>query len=378
MRQSSSERARMRRIRGHYRRVIVVAVLIALIIGCIGGILLDRLVLNRYDIPFLADLQKRIGGGSATPSASVTPAPTDAVLELNEVTATPEPSPEATQEPEETPEPTATVEPTATPMPEPTDLAVVPFGESYTFDTQVKSDGQARIVADDADYETISLTATMVNYMLPKDFADKYANQYRLSGTEAGAGFELILNDYTGELTIIPEDVIKLALESESGDVELGFRLMDAEINGNYGVKIDTNTPKVLYKRYQYTNVGEPMKYLVVSCYNDGVEGRILFELESDVPPETNPTVVYSTLQKGAKGDDVQALQNQLIDLGYLEGKADGDFGSKTEQAIKDAQKNFGMQETGVADAAFQQRLFAEPEKQEGESEASTATGDQE
>ena len=364
MRQSASERARIRRLRSHYRVMIVVWVIIALILGCIGGVLLDRLVLNKYDIPFISDLAARMNGGSPSAAPVITPTPTPASEEtsiaLPEVTPTPEPEEEPTGEPvEETPEPTPTPAPTATPVPEPTDLAVVPFGESYTFDTQIKADGQARLVADDGEYETISLTMTMVNYMLPKDFADKYANQYRLSGTEAGAGFELILNDYTGDLEIIPEDVIKLALESESGNVELGFRLMDAEINGNYGVKIDTNTPKVLYKRYQYTNVGEPMEYLVVSCYNDGVEGRILFELESDVVPESSPAVVYSTLQKGAKGEDVIVLQQALIDQGFLEGTADGDFGSKTEQAIKDAQKKFEMEQTGIADAAFQQRLHS-------------------
>ena len=116
----------------------------------------------------------------------------------------------------------------------------------------------------------------------------------------------------------------------------------------------------MLYKRYRYSNAGEEMKYLVVTTYNDGVPGRILFELESDVVPEPSPSVVYNTLQKGEKSDDVVRLQTSLIAQGYLEGKADGDFGSKTEKAIKAAQKDFGMEQTGIADDAFQQRLYSD------------------
>ena len=57
--------------------------------------------------------------------------------------------------------------------------------------------------------------------------------------------------------------------------------------------------------------------------------------------------------------DEVVDLQKKLIELGRLSGKADGDFGSKTETAIKLAQGVFGLEETGVADNEFQQKLFA-------------------
>ena len=38
----------------------------------------------------------------------------------------------------------------------------------------------------------------------------------------------------------------------------------------------------------------------------------------------------YKILQKGSSGTDVTALQEALIELGYLTGKADGKFGSGT------------------------------------------------
>jgi len=68
--------------------------------------------------------------------------------------------------------------------------------------------------------------------------------------------------------------------------------------------------------------------------------------------------ILYTALEKGSKGDDVKTLQQALIDQGYLSGKADGDFGNKTVQAVKAAQKAFGMEETGIADDAFQKKLY--------------------
>lgn len=41
------------------------------------------------------------------------------------------------------------------------------------------------------------------------------------------------------------------------------------------------------------------------------------------------------TLKKGSKGEEVKAAQQRLIELGYLNGSADGQFGNKTEEAVK-------------------------------------------
>ena len=54
-----------------------------------------------------------------------------------------------------------------------------------------------------------------------------------------------------------------------------------------------------------------------------------------------------STLQKGSKGDDVAAVQRQLIDMGFLTGEADGIFGSQTAAAVKAFQKYEGYKQTG-------------------------------
>lgn len=65
-------------------------------------------------------------------------------------------------------------------------------------------------------------------------------------------------------------------------------------------------------------------------------------------------------LAKGSKGGEVEALQSQLMKLGYDLGKwgADGDFGSATESAVKEFQANHGLPVTGVADDATMSALL--------------------
>ena len=73
--------------------------------------------------------------------------------------------------------------------------------------------------------------------------------------------------------------------------------------------------------------------------------------------PTAAPTEI-PTLKQGAKGDDVKAMQERLIELGYLSGTADGDFGGGTHQAVKDFQICNGLKEDGVAGADTLTKLY--------------------
>lgn len=57
------------------------------------------------------------------------------------------------------------------------------------------------------------------------------------------------------------------------------------------------------------------------------------------------------TLRRGDKGEDVKRLQEDLLALSYDLGKwgADGDFGAKTEEAVKDFQQDHGLEIDGIA-----------------------------
>jgi len=180
--------------------------------------------------------------------------------------------------------------------------------------------------------------------------------------------------DYTGSQTIAPQDLMDICLETASGAAEQGYQLTDAEIQGSR-VVMDTNIPTTAYKRFRFSNSVGDMKYLSVTTVVDGVSQKYLFDLGEPVRPTPEPTAEptpavptpeptaepkYEKLEIASKGDAVKQLQQKLIDLGYLEGTADGRYGEMTAKAVKAAQADFGMEITGTADKAFQKRLYSE------------------
>lgn len=68
----------------------------------------------------------------------------------------------------------------------------------------------------------------------------------------------------------------------------------------------------------------------------------------------------YTTLQNGSRGDEVKALQQRLIDLFYLDDKADGIYGNNTKKAVERFQIEVNMEKTGIADPATQAILFSD------------------
>ena len=80
--------------------------------------------------------------------------------------------------------------------------------------------------------------------------------------------------------------------------------------------------------------------------------------LKSSTGTITAPTTTVSQtssqmkrdLGRGDDGDDVKALQEKLIKLGYDLGVwgADGDFGAATEAAVLDLQKKYGLTQDGM------------------------------
>lgn len=72
------------------------------------------------------------------------------------------------------------------------------------------------------------------------------------------------------------------------------------------------------------------------------------------------PAYAYEELAKGSKGEVVVELQENLNAIGYPVGQADGDFGGKTESAIKLFQKEHRIAETGIADASTMELIEKE------------------
>ena len=75
--------------------------------------------------------------------------------------------------------------------------------------------------------------------------------------------------------------------------------------------------------------------------------------------PVQAPAKVYksTTLHSGCSGEEVRVLQQALIDLGYLEGTADGTFGDQTEAAVRAFQSAYGLKADGLAGTKTRTKL---------------------
>ncbi|MEG1192061.1 MAG: L,D-transpeptidase family protein [Clostridia bacterium] len=60
----------------------------------------------------------------------------------------------------------------------------------------------------------------------------------------------------------------------------------------------------------------------------------------------------YPELQRGARGDEVKALQERMIVLGYLDGAADGQFGKGTASAVEQVETELRAREQQAIEAS--------------------------
>lgn len=71
------------------------------------------------------------------------------------------------------------------------------------------------------------------------------------------------------------------------------------------------------------------------------------------------PSPDWTLLRKGFSGEDVAALQQDLLELHLYEGTVDGVFGDVTEAALKAFQAKRGLEETGIVGMEVREELEA-------------------
>lgn len=91
--------------------------------------------------------------------------------------------------------------------------------------------------------------------------------------------------------------------------------------------------------------------------------------VKATATPSPTPVVVtvspvenassYQVLMKGSSGDAVLALQQALVELGFLSGQTDGVFGEGTHNAVVAFQEKNSYPATGVVDANLQAFLYS-------------------
>ena len=80
----------------------------------------------------------------------------------------------------------------------------------------------------------------------------------------------------------------------------------------------------------------------------DGVVGSATYRALRDARWALGDRMLCLQASNTMTGDDVFALQERLLELGYDSGRADGVFGRQTEQALRSFQRDYGMAPDGI------------------------------
>ena len=135
---------------------------------------------------------------------------------------------------------------------------------------------------------------------------------------------------------------------------ELGY--MRSKADGIYGEKT-VEAVMAFEAAYGHSQTGiataEMQRYLYAS-------DALRYGTVTPVPTVTPTPSYYNTLAYGSSGEDVFRLQIRLIELGYLSGTADGQYGRGTQSAVSLFETYHGRTATGVATSALQQYLYSE------------------
>ena len=95
---------------------------------------------------------------------------------------------------------------------------------------------------------------------------------------------------------------------------------------------------------------------LALPCLAFAEGDMVLMDENGDVLIEA---VESRELALGAQGEDVTELQQRLAELYYYTGAIDHTYGEGTQKAVKEFQEDFGLPQTGVADAQTQALLYS-------------------
>ena len=128
----------------------------------------------------------------------------------------------------------------------------------------------------------------------------------------------------------------------------------------NFQVLRQTNAPAVLME-YGYMDSAADAPVILTEAYAKLVayatmEGiaKVAGLKKKTIKEEKTVNITLNVLQKGSKGDQVKALQRMLYAMGYALGTknpVDGDFGVKTDAAVRAYQKDNALAVDGIVGA---------------------------
>ena len=253
---------------------------------------------------------------------------------------TPEPTVEATPEPTAAPTP----EPTAAPLPETLDGAVLEWNGLSLKPVRYS------ITAYSSEYVTLNLYFRILN--------------------NSDQVIRIDVDDVTidGKGDVHGTSIGKAEPYSDTGEDSSEYILVTSDYGvGSNGLQTIADARKVDIHVVLKSEDFDRLYTQDISVDLDALEGKrdVPDGFEAKVDPTPAPVYEpspydYKTLKQGSKGQAVREMQQRLIDLGYLDGKADGSFGKKTTAAVRTFCEQHGLATDGSnASPEMQAKLFS-------------------
>ena len=146
------------------------------------------------------------------------------------------------------------------------------------------------------------------------------------------------------------------------------LKLYTGEITGHYGSKTEAAV-KAFQKKY--------------ALKDDGIAGdetrKELYKAAdisaSSSSSSSSSSADSSALRHGSRSESVRQMQEDLKKLGYYSGTVSGHYGTLTEAAVTNFQKDNGLSADGIAGSKTLEKIASKLRSSSSSSSSSTSTG---
>ncbi len=243
-------------------------------------------------------------------------------------------------------------------------------------DTSSSSSSDSYTVKDMTGSASITGSSVNVRKSPSKDAAKAYqldkgasvtitgisGDWYRIK-TGKGEGF--VKGDFL-EMDVVVSNSLKEGMKDSSEVKAMQARLIElgyltGSADGDFGAS--TKAALVAFQKNAGLTADGIAGATTIKALNSSSAPKASASASATAAPTSSASATYTTLKQGSNGEAVKKLQKRLIELGYLSGSTDGDYGRATTDAVKAFQKQAGLTADGIAGASTQKAVYSSDAK---------------
>lgn len=249
-------------------------------------------------------------------------------------------------------------------------------GDYIKVDTSSSSSSDSYTVKDMTGSASITGSSVNVRKSPSKDAAKAYqldkgasvtitgisGDWYRIK-TGKGEGF--VKGDFL-EMDVVVSNSLKEGMKDSSEVKAMQARLIElgyltGSADGDFGAS--TKAALIAFQKNAGLTADGIAGATTIKALNSSSAPKASASASATAAPTSSASTTYTTLKQGSNGEAVKKLQKRLIELGYLTGSADGDYGRATTDAVKAFQKQAGLTADGIAGASTQKAVYSSDAK---------------